>query len=160
MPIARPYIKRLSDGEVCEFLTVEPRNPNTLMPVIEPIDRPNVDGLSFRRLGRKARPWSAVCTRDFRTVYDARVAAQQLRDGIQGQMCEVWVPSGSGWVGYGRMMCLEVIEAGVQAIASPSNGLALTTLGTAIIVPYGAATGSPAVATFEIVFVNAGPEST
>jgi hypothetical protein len=146
-----PFIKRLSDGQIADFVILDPLDPQTFQPVIQPIDRPNTDGYTFRKLAKKGEPWRVRAMRDFPTVALARGAVEHLRDGLIGELCDITTRED---VTFGRMMCLKVTELKIVAGAQVVGGLAGDTGG--IFAPLG---GSPAtvrgIAFVEIHFVHA-----
>ena len=149
--MATPLIKRLRDNAIATFVWLAPLDPNTAHPVIQPLDRPNVDGFSFRKLAKKAEPFRVRCMRNFGTFGAARGASQFLRTNLIGELCLIQTRDGTQ---YTRMMCLEVHEDSVNEVIATSGGLQ-TTVDDAILPLGGAASGAQGTARFELIFVHA-----
>ncbi len=118
-------IIRSSDSAEADFVTLDPRNPNTSRPVVEPLSRPNVDGLAFRVLANKGRPYQWIGMRNFKNIYSARTAVDVLRGNIVGQLVTVDTNSQL----FERLMVLEVEEVAARAIVVGSGGLTIATDG-------------------------------
>lgn len=144
-------ITRDSDVAVADFISLDPFNPNTNTTVVEPLSRPNVAGIGFRKLARKAAPYTLRGFRNFKNVFSARSSINNLRSEIVGELVTV---SLDGQV-FSRLMVLEVRELLARAVANTTTGLSISTSGL-----WGANTGSstaPGIGMMEIIVVYVGP---
>lgn len=153
MPIT-PYITRLSDGKKVYVVWMRLFNPSTLQPVIQPIDRPNVEGWAFRQLASKGRPFRVRAMRDFPTVQNARAAVQHIRDGLIGGLCSFTT---SDKTTYGRMMCLDVVELDVRPALQCVGGLVGREEEGEITLTLSEPVATRGLAFFEFEVVNVGP---
>lgn len=143
-------IIRTSDSVEADFVTLDPENPNTASHVPELLSRPNRDGIATRKLARKGDPYRWRGFRNFKNIYSARAAIDELRDAIRAQLISV----DTNTQVYQRLMVLDVREVAARSIVVGVGGLTTTTAGL-----WGSAVGSstvPAIAIVEILVVHVG----
>lgn len=107
--MAIPFIERLSDSGLADFVMLAPRNPNNGTRVIEILPyRPNVDGHAIRRLARQSKPYLLYGCRNFNSMSSARVSVQHLREAIVGEAIDF--TSAESQL-FANLVCLDVTEA-------------------------------------------------
>ena len=107
--MAIPFIKRLSDDVLADFVMLAPRNPNLATRVIEVLPfRPNVDGHAIRRLARQSKPYQFYGCRNFNSMSSARASVQHLREAIVGEAIEI---TSAEVQTFQNLVCLDVAEA-------------------------------------------------
>ncbi len=143
-------ITRSSDSAAADFISLNMENPNTSRPVVEPLSRPNVDGLAFRVLANKGVPYRVRGLRNFKNEYAARTAIDVMRGAIVGQLIEIDINSQI----FDRLMVLEIREVASVSVVKVAGGLTTTTSGL-----WGGPIGSsvvPGIGILDMIVVHVG----
>ncbi|MBN46294.1 MULTISPECIES: hypothetical protein [unclassified Methylophaga] len=90
---------------------------------VEELSRPGVDGVSYRRIGRRGLPFQMKSVRDVINIADAYNLVHSYKD-LQGQIIDIFDERGVDWYNIMVLRCQPRAPRYVDAMAGGLSGAA------------------------------------